>query len=402
MQSEGGAAAALHGAVQKGALATSFTSSQGLLLMIPTMFKVGGELTPTVLHVAARAVATHALSIFGDHSDVMAVRSTGWAMLCASDVQEAHDFALVAHAATLRSRVPFLHFFDGFRTSHEVATIRLLDDDDLRAVVREAGRARAPRLRPHARGAGHARQRAEPRRLLPVPRGVQPALRRRARRSSPRSWPSSAPAPAATTTSSTTTATPRPSASSSPWARPPARIRETVDELVRRGEKVGVAVVRLYRPFPADALRAALPATVTRIAVLDRTKEPGAPAEPLHLDVMSAFSRRVRHHRSSAAATAWAPRSSRRPTRRPCSTSCAADDPRHRFTVGIVDDVTHLSLDVDPSFRRADPRRAGDVLRPRQRRHGRREQDLDQADRRAHRPCTRRATSSTTRRSPAR
>ena len=137
MQSEGGAAAALHGALQKGTLATSFTASQGLLLMVPTMFKVGGEATPTVLHVAARAIATHALSIFGDHSDVMSVRSTGWAMLSGADVQEAQDLALVAHAATLRARVPFLHFFDGFRTSAEVATIDLLDDDDLRALVRE-------------------------------------------------------------------------------------------------------------------------------------------------------------------------------------------------------------------------------------------------------------------------
>src|SRR5579864_1919714 len=137
MQSEGGAAGALHGALMAGAMCTTFTASQGLLLMIPNMFKIAGELTPAVIHVAARAVATHALSIFGDHSDVMAVRSTGWAMLAASSVQEAHDFALVAHAATLRSRVPFVHFFDGFRTSHEIDKIALLDDDDLRALMRE-------------------------------------------------------------------------------------------------------------------------------------------------------------------------------------------------------------------------------------------------------------------------
>ena len=138
MQSEGGAAGALHGALQKGALATTFTASQGLLLMVPNMFKIAGELTPAVIHVAARTVATHALSIFGDHSDVMHARTTGWAMLCASSVQEAHDFALVAHAATLRGRVPILHFFDGFRTSHEIAKIALLDDEDLRAVIRDA------------------------------------------------------------------------------------------------------------------------------------------------------------------------------------------------------------------------------------------------------------------------
>src|SRR5690349_10696756 len=137
MQSEGGAAGALHGAVTTGSLGTTFTSSQGLLLMIPNMYKIAGELTPAVIHVAARALATHALSIFGDHSDVMAARQTGFAMLCASSVQEAHDFSLIAHAATLRSRVPFLHFFDGFRTSHEINRIRLLDDDDLRSLVRE-------------------------------------------------------------------------------------------------------------------------------------------------------------------------------------------------------------------------------------------------------------------------
>ena len=137
MQSEGGAAGAMHGALQTGALATTFTASQGLLLMIPNMFKIAGELTPCVVHVAARTVATHALSIFGDHSDVMHARATGWAMLAAGSVQEAHDFALVAHAATLRSRVPFLHFFDGFRTSHEIDKIALLDDDDLRALVRD-------------------------------------------------------------------------------------------------------------------------------------------------------------------------------------------------------------------------------------------------------------------------
>src|SRR3954470_13867104 len=137
MQSEGGAAGAMHGALQKGALATTFTASQGLLLMIPNMFKIAGELTPTVIHVAARAIATHALSIFGDHSDVMHARSTGWAMLCASSVQEAQDFALVAHAATLRTRIPFLHFFDGFRTSHEVNRILALDEADVRALIRE-------------------------------------------------------------------------------------------------------------------------------------------------------------------------------------------------------------------------------------------------------------------------
>ena len=180
MQSEAGAAGALHGALQKGALATTFTASQGLLLMVPNMFKIAGELTPAVVHVAARTIATHALSIFGDHSDVMHARTTGWAMLCASSVQEAHDFALVAHSATLRSRIPFLHFFDGFRTSHEIAKIQLLDDDDLRALVRARRRHGLPAARHEPGSTDRPRDGPEPRRVLPGPGGGQPPLPRRA------------------------------------------------------------------------------------------------------------------------------------------------------------------------------------------------------------------------------
>ena len=211
MQSEAGAAGALHGALQKGALGTTFTASQGLLLMVPNMFKIAGELTPTVIHVAARTIATHALSIFGDHSDVMHTRTTGWAMLAAGSVQEAHDFALVAHAATLRSRVPFLHFFDGFRTSHEINKIALLEPDDLRALVREedvlAFRARgmtsdAPVVRGTAQNPDvffQAREASNPYHL------AVPA-------SSRRSWTSWRPAPAADTAWSTITARPTRSA----------------------------------------------------------------------------------------------------------------------------------------------------------------------------------------------
>ena len=180
MQSEAGAAGAVHGALQAGALTTTFTASQGLLLMIPNMFKIAGELTPTVFHVAARTVATHALSIFGDHSDVMACRSTGWAMLASDSVQEAQDMALIAHAATLEARVPFLHFFDGFRTSHEVNKIEQLTDDDVRAMIDEELVRRPPRPGALARPAGAPRHGPEPGRLLPGPRGVQPVLRRRA------------------------------------------------------------------------------------------------------------------------------------------------------------------------------------------------------------------------------
>jgi len=347
MQSEGGAAAAMHGAVQKGALATSFTASQGLLLMIPTMFKVAGELTPTVLHVAARAIATHALSIFGDHSDVMSVRSTGWAMLCASDVQEAHDFALLSHAATLRTSVPFLHFFDGFRTSAEVATVELLEDDDLRALVRDEDvlRHRAYGLTPEApvlRGSSQnpdvffQSREAVNSHYLAVPGAVSSLMRDLAERVG-RSYhlvdyhghPEAEQVVVAMGSATGT-------------------LRETVDELVRGGRKVGLAVVRLYRPFPAEALRAALPGTVQRIAVLDRTKEPGAFAEPLHLDVMAAFSgdpTLIVGGRYGLGSKEFTPADAKA-----VYDELASDDPRPRFTVGIVDDVTHLSLDVDRSF----------------------------------------------------
>ncbi|HET7900526.1 MAG TPA: pyruvate:ferredoxin (flavodoxin) oxidoreductase [Candidatus Nanopelagicales bacterium] len=345
MQSEGGAAAALHGAIQKGALATSFTASQGLLLMIPTMFKVAGELTPTVLHVAARAIATHALSIFGDHSDVMSVRSTGWAMLCASDVQEAHDFALVSHAATLRARVPFLHFFDGFRTSHEVATVTLLDDDDLRVLVHEDDvlRHRAHGLTPEA----------------PVLRGSaqNPDVFFQAREAANLHY-DAVPATVAQVMKELGERTGRSYSLVDYHGHPEAdrvivamgsatgTIRETVDVLVGRGEKVGVAVVRLYRPFPAEALRAAIPATAARIAVLDRTKEPGAPAEPLHLDVMAAFTgdgdTLIIGGRYGLGSKEFTPADAKA-----VFDELARTTPRMRFTVGIVDDVTHLSLDTD-------------------------------------------------------
>mgnify|MGYP003378334549 CR=1 FL=1 len=271
MQSEGGAAGALHGAVTKGTLGTTFTASQGLLLMLPNMYKIAGELTPTVIHVAARTLATHALSIFGDHSDVMSARMTGWAMLCASSVQEAHDFALVAHAATLRSRVPFLHFFDGFRTSHEVNTIELLAQDDLRALIREedvlAHRARG--LTPDA----------------PVVRGTaeNPDTFFQAAEAANR-FHDAVPGIVTEAFAELAAATGREYSLVDYHGAPDAdrvvivmgsaagTLAETVDELNRRGERVGFLTVRLYRPFPAEALLAALPETVRAIAVLDRTK----------------------------------------------------------------------------------------------------------------------------------
>ena len=250
MQSEGGAAGALHGALQSGALATTFTSSQGLLLMIPNMYKIAGELTPAVLHVAARSLAAQGLSIFGDHSDVMAVRQTGFALLSSASVQEAHDLALVAHAATLRTRVPFVHFFDGFRTSHELNTIELLSDDDLRALVPEElvqahrGRALSPE-RPFIRGTAQnpdvyfqARETVNPF-YARIPDVVEDAMARLAERTGRRyhivEYSGHAEAERVLVVMGSGGET----------------IRETVAALTARGERVGVVQVRLYRPFPA-------------------------------------------------------------------------------------------------------------------------------------------------------
>jgi len=351
MQSEGGAAGAVHGALQAGALATTFTSSQGLLLMLPNMFKIAGELTPAVIHVAARSVATHALSIFGDHSDVMAARSTGFAMLCSSSVQEAQDLALVAHAATLRARVPFLHFFDGFRTSHELNTIERLDEDDLRALLDEAlvAEHRARSLnpdRPVLRGSAQnpdvffqAREAVNPF-YGAIASIVQEEMGRLGER------------------------TGRPYRLFDYTGHPEAErvlvlmgsgacaAREAVERLVDEGERVGLVTVRLYRPFDAAAFVAALPASATGVAVLDRTKDPAAPAEPLHQDVLTAL---VEHGGEL-------PRiiggryglSSKELTPAMAAAALAElgrEAPKRRFTVGITDDVTGLSLEVDPTFR---------------------------------------------------
>ncbi len=292
LQSEAGAAGVLHGAVLKGALATTFTASQGLLLMIPNMFKIAGELTPTVIHVAARTVATHALSIFGDHSDVMAARPTGWAMLASSSVQEAHDLALVAHAATLASRVPFLHFFDGFRTSHEVAKIRPLDDEDLHALVDDADvRAHRDRGlspdRPQLRGSAQnpdvffqAREAVNPF-YAAVPELVQAKMDELAARTGRRyrlvDYHGAPDADRVLVLMGSAA----------------GAAAEAVEAMNAAGEQVGLLTVRLYRPFPAAALAAALPGTVRRVAVLDRTKEPGAAGEPLYQDVVTALAERA-------------------------------------------------------------------------------------------------------------
>lgn len=359
MQSEGGAAGAVHGALLTGALATTFTASQGLLLMIPTMYKIAGELISTVFHVAARSLATHALSIFGDHADVMAVRSTGFALLCSSSVQEAHDNALIAQAATLEARIPFVHFFDGFRTSHEVMKIEILSDDDLRAMVDEslviAHRSRAlspdhPVLRGSSQNPDAYFQNREAANLsyLACPEIVQRTMDRFAQLTGRQyhlfDYVGAPDAERVIVMMGSGAET----------------AHETVEYLLTHdpSARVGLLKVRLYRPFSSEQFVRALPPTVRAIAVLDRTKEPGSAGEPLYLDVVNALSETSV---TGAAPFAVLPRviggryglSSKEFT--PAMVKAVFDElersrPRQHFTVGILDDVTHLSLDVDPSF----------------------------------------------------
>jgi pyruvate-ferredoxin/flavodoxin oxidoreductase len=351
MQSEAGAAGALHGALQGGALGTTFTASQGLLLMIPNMYKIAGELTSVVMHVAARSLAAQGLSIFGDHSDVMAVRQTGFALLSAASVQEAHDFALVAHAATLQTRVPFVHFFDGFRTSHELQTIELLDDEDVRALISDelvrAHRARAlSPERPFIRGTAQnpdiyfqARETVNPF-YARVPEVVQSALDRLAERTG-RAY-------------RLVEYTGHPDAERVlvVMGSGGETARETVAFLRARGERVGVIQLRLYRPFPARELVQALPASVRRVAVLDRTKEPGSLGEPLFLDVVAALSD-ARSEGDGRAPMVIGGRyglSSKEFTPGMVAgvfAELAGERPRRRFTIGINDDVSHTSLPYD-------------------------------------------------------
>ena len=289
LQSEAGAAGALHGAIQAGALGTTFTASQGLLLMIPNMYKIAGELTPAVIHVASRSIATHALSIFGDHSDVMAARSTGFALLASNSVQEAQDMALIAQAATLESRIPFLHFFDGFRTSHEIAKIVPLSDDDLHSMIDDVrvrehrDRALTPD-RPVLRGTAQnpdvffqAREAANPF-YFACPTIVQQVMDRFAERTG-RSYHlfEYAGAPDAERVIIL-------------MGSAANAVEETIDILQAKEEKVGLLKVRLFRPFAVEAFLSALPATTRAVAVLDRTKEPGAIGEPLYTDVVTAVS----------------------------------------------------------------------------------------------------------------
>jgi pyruvate-ferredoxin/flavodoxin oxidoreductase len=353
MQSEGGAAGAIHGALQTGALATTFTASQGLLLMIPNMYKIAGELTPAVFHIAARSLAAQGLSIFGDHQDVMAARQTGWAMLCSNSVQEAQDFALISQAATLEARIPFLHFFDGFRTSHEVAKIEVLPDEVLRAMINE-DRIREHRERalspdhPVLRGTAQnpdvyfqARETVNPF-YTRCPGVVQEAMNRFAaltgRRYGLFDYVGAPDAERVVVLMGSGC----------------EAAQEAVEWLVARGEKVGMVKVRLYRPFDIEAFLGSLPRTAASIAVLDRTKEPGAGGEPLYLDVVHALVQGVNAGRTM-------PRviggryglSSKEFT--PAMVRAVFDHLggsalHNGFTVGITDDVGHTSLEVDPAF----------------------------------------------------
>jgi pyruvate-ferredoxin/flavodoxin oxidoreductase len=353
MQSEAGAAGALHGALQGGALATTFTSSQGLLLMIPNMYKIAGELSPVVIHVAARSLATQALSIFGDHQDVMAVRQTGWAMLASNCVQEVMDSALIAQAATLESRLPFIHFFDGFRTSHEIAKVEQVSTEDLQAMIsdelvtKHRQRALSPE-HPFIRGTAQnpdvyfqGREAANPF-YLATPTIVQNTMDKFA------------------------ALTGRQYRLFEYLGAPDAEYvlvlmgsgaevaQEAIEHLNCAGHKYGVLKVRLYRPFSVEHFVAALPQSVKAIGVLDRTKEPGSVGEPLYTDVVTALNEglppgqrlpRVIGGRYGLSSKEFTPAMVMR-----VFEELKKDRPKNHFTIGIYDDVTHTSLDYDPSF----------------------------------------------------
>ncbi len=361
LQSEGGAAGALHGALQAGAFGTTFTASQGLLLMIPNMFKIAGELTPATMHVTARTLATHALSIFGDHSDVMTCRSTGWAMLCSNSVQEVADMALVAQIATLESRIPFIHFFDGFRTSHEVGKILPISDETIRAllddkyIIQYRQNALSPD-RPIIRGTAQnpdvffqAREACSPFHAA-VPGIVQSVMNRFAKETGRAyhlfDYYGAADAERVIVI----------------MGSGAEAAEEAVDAMVKQGEKIGMVKVRLYRPFDSSAFLASLPATVKSIAVLDRCKEPGGAGEPLYQDIVTVLAENANTLPFAAMPTVVGGRyglSSKEFT--PAMVKGIFDElnktaPKNHFTIGIDDDVSHSSLTYDASLSTEDPK----------------------------------------------
>ncbi|OGU12779.1 MAG: pyruvate:ferredoxin (flavodoxin) oxidoreductase [Geobacteraceae bacterium GWC2_58_44] len=357
LQSEGGASGAVHGALQAGALTTTFTASQGLLLMIPNMFKIAGELTSTVFHISARAISAAALNIFGDHSDVMAARTTGWAMLCSNNVQEVMDFALISQAATLRARVPFMHYFDGFRTSHEVQKIEELTFDDMRAMIDDelvqAHRSRAltpdrPVLRGTAQNPDVYFQGREtvnsyyPAALQIVQEEMDKFAGITGRKYAVAEYVGAPDAERVVIVMGSATDT----------------IEETLETLNAAGEKVGLLKVRLFRPFPVDAIAAALPASVKKIAVLDRTKEPGSLGEPLYLDIRTAIGEAMSDGKTGfqgypvivggrygLGSKEFTPGMAKA-----VYDNLALPKPKNHFVVGINEDVTNCSLEFDPQF----------------------------------------------------
>ncbi|MCX7610632.1 MAG: pyruvate:ferredoxin (flavodoxin) oxidoreductase, partial [Ignavibacterium sp.] len=361
LQSEGGAAGAVHGSLQSGALTTTFTAAQGLLLMIPNMYKIAGELTPTVFHVSARSIAAQALSIFGDHSDVMAVRQTGFALLSSGSVQEVMDFALIAQASTLESRIPFLHFFDGFRTSHEVMKIEELTKDDMRfmlnddLIIAHRNRALSPD-HPVIRGTAQnpdvyfqGRETVNPF-YLACPNIVQKQMNKFAQLTGRQyklfEYVGHPEAERIIILMGSATQT----------------VEETVDYLVSKGEKVGAIKVRLYRPFSVEHFINSIPKSVKSIAVLDRCKEPGSAGEPLYLDVVNAISEKYingelnfafpkivggRYGLSSKEFTPGMVKA--------IFDNLSLEKPKNHFTIGIIDDVTNTSLEYDPNFSVEDP-----------------------------------------------
>ena len=350
LQSEAGVAGAVHGSLLAGALTTTFTASQGLLLMIPNMYKIAGELIPFTMHVTARAIATNALSIFGDHSDVMACRATGFAMLNSTSGQEAQDLALIAHAASLKSRVPFMHFFDGFRTSHEVSKIQTLSDDEIRAVIDEAdiadfrSRAMSPD-RPNVHGTAQ-----------------NPDVYFQGRESVNKYY-NALPQIVQDTMDKFAAATGRQYHLFDYYGAPDAdrvivsmgssceTIEETIDALNAQGAKLGLVKVRLFLPFDADAFLKTVPATAKSIAVLDRTKEPGSLGEPLLLNVFTAYAESGKAMPSIIGGRYGIGSKEFNPGMvKAIYDELAKDAPKKRFTIGIYDDLTNTSLEWDNAF----------------------------------------------------
>ncbi len=352
MQSEGGAAGALHGSLAAGALTTTFTASQGLLLMIPNMYKIAGELLPAVMHVSARTISTHALNIFGDHSDVMSTRQTGFAMLASGSVQEVMDLAGVAHMAAIKSRVPFLHFFDGFRTSHEIQKIEVIDYEDLAKMVDmdaiQAFRDNAlTPERPVTRGTAQnpdiffQGREASNRFYDAVPDIVEEYMKKigklTGRKYKPFDYYGHPKAESVIIAMGSVTET----------------IEETIDALIEQGEKVGLVKVRLYRPFSAKHLLKVVPRSVKKIAVLDRTKEPGSPGEPLYLDVKAVFYGQKKAPVIVGGRYGLGSKDTTPQQILAVYNNLKLDEPKDRFTIGINDDVTYTSLDCSTPIKTA-------------------------------------------------